>query len=54
MKAVRPMAERTAAGYLRSWRVWQRPTRQEVGSDTQISPPVQPLTLHPPVVNKGG
>src|SRR5271165_7377744 len=28
-------------------RSWQRPTRQEVGFDTQISPPVQPLTLHP-------
>jgi hypothetical protein len=38
---------------------WQRPTRQEVGVNNQISPPVQPLTLplpaNPcPVVNRMG
>jgi hypothetical protein len=28
--------------------MWQRPNRQEVGFDNQISPPFQGITLHPP------
>src|SRR6185295_12264615 len=42
-----PLAARMAAGYHLPWRVWQPPTRPEVGSDTQISPLHQRLTPHP-------
>ena len=37
-----------AAGYCRSWRVWQRPTRRDVEANTHISPLLKTLKLRPP------